>query len=120
MDAVALTAGENANFLLLVCAGKVKGRHISTRVDLPSAEFERIGSLRNFLVDGLLRFERARLVNISQLNGLANFDGTAVRLLLTDDHFEQGGLARAVRTHNTNNCARRNSSRKGVQNEAVV
>src|SRR5689334_8341897 len=120
MDAVALTAGENPNFLLLVWAGKVKGGNISTGVDLPSAEFERISSLRNFLVDGLLRVKRARLVYISQLNGLANFDGTAVRFLLTDDHLEQGRLASTVRTHNTDDRAGRNGGGKGIQDETVV
>src|SRR4029078_10050543 len=108
------------NFLLLVCPGKVKGGNISTCVDLPSAEFERIGSLGNFLVNGLLRVKRTRLVHISQLNALPNFDGTPVRLLMTDDHLEQGSLAGAVRTHNTDDRAGRNGGRKGIQDEAVV
>src|SRR5215218_7724871 len=42
MNAVAFTPGENANFLLLILTGKVKGGNISTRVDLTLAEFERI------------------------------------------------------------------------------
>ncbi len=57
MDAVAFTAGEDADFLLLVGACEVERGAVATRVDLAFAEFQeslrRLRSLRR-------RFSRGR------------------------------------------------------------
>ena len=120
VDAVAFSAREDADFLLLVGACEVERGAIAAGVDLALAEFKRIRALRDFFVDGFLRVEGAGLVNVCEFDGVANFDGAAVGFFLSRDHLEQGGLACAVRTHYPDDTAWGNGSRKPVENEAVV
>src|SRR5262245_27093307 len=105
MDAVAFAAGEDADFLLLICTRKIKSGNIATGVDLSFTKFERIRTARNFFVDSFLRVEGAGLVNVCQLHGLADLDGSAVRFLLPNDHLQQGSFPCAVRTHDPDNGA---------------
>src|SRR6185503_8174747 len=57
-----------------------------------------LGALGDLLEDGLAGLERvARLVDVRELDGVADRDVAGVGRLLPDDHAEERGLARAVR-----------------------
>ncbi len=60
------------------------------------------------------------LVDVGELDGLADADGAAVGFFLPGDHPQQGGLARAVGSHDPDDAARGNGGRKPVEDEAVV
>src|SRR5687767_8180627 len=120
MDAIAFAAGEDANFLLLVCTLKIKGGTIGAGIDLTLPKFKRICALRDFFVDSFLRVKRARLVGIGKLDRFTYLDGTAVGFFLADNHPNQSRFARAVRTDDPDDGTRGNGSKKGVEDEAVV
>ena len=88
MNAIALAAGEKADRLLLIGAGKVKSPHISAGIDLPAAEFDQFLSAGNFLPDGFFRIERTHLIHIAELNSIADRDRPGIGRFLSDNHFK--------------------------------
>ena len=54
VDAVAFTAGEDADLLLLVGAGEVEPRDVRPGVHLAAAHFDVVEAAGDFLVDGLV------------------------------------------------------------------
>src|SRR5450755_4872491 len=97
MHAVALAARELADLLLLVRALEVEGADVGSAVHLALAERDDVVAPGDFLPDILFAVERvARLIDIAELNALADLDRTRVGLLLAGDHAEQRCLAGAV------------------------
>src|SRR5215475_9805295 len=108
MHAIALAARERADLLLLVGALEVEGRAIGARVHLALAQEDDVVAAGDFLPDVLLAVERVtRLVDIAEVDGFADRDGTLVGLLLSGDHAEQRGLAGAVRANHPDDAAGR-------------
>src|SRR6266568_1603539 len=108
MHPVALAAGELADLLLLVRAAEIERRAIGARIDLALAEREQIlaaGDLLPYAVLGLQRV--ARLVDVAELDRLADADCSGVGLLLAGDHAEQRGLSGAVGADHPDDAARR-------------
>src|SRR3954468_6786642 len=107
MHAVALAARERTDLLLLVRALEVEIGAIGARIHLALAEQDEILAARDLLPYVLLAVERvAGLIDIAEMHGLADLDRALVRLLLPDDHAEQRGLARYVRTNHADDAAR--------------
>src|SRR6202162_5062298 len=81
MHAVALTARQRADLLLLVGALEVEGPAIGARIHLALAELELVEAAGNLLPNGCLAVEAvARLVDIAELDRLADLDRAAVGL----------------------------------------
>src|SRR5215471_2481246 len=98
MHTVPLTTGQGADLLLLIAALEPEPARVRARGDLPFAQRDFLFSARNFLPGALVRLERgAALVDIGDLHGFAEHQLARVRLLLPDDHAEEGRLAGAVR-----------------------
>ena len=62
MHAVALAAGELADFFLLIGPLEIEGRRIGARIDLALAEREKLIAAGNLFPDGLLGIERSRAI----------------------------------------------------------
>jgi hypothetical protein len=62
----------------------------------------------------------AALVDIGQLDRLADADGAAVGLLLAGDHAEQGGLAGAVGADDADDAAGRQAEGHVLEQQAVA
>src|SRR4051794_34740923 len=108
MDPVALAARELADLLLLVLALEVEGADIGAGADFVLAEMEDVRAARYLLPDIMIGVEMiARLVDIAEMDGGADSDLAAVRLLDARDQFEQGRLAGAVGTDHADDPARR-------------
>ena len=73
VHAVALAAGEGADFFLLVGAREVEAGDVRPRVDLAAAHFERVVAAGDFFVHGLVGDQRvAVLIDVAQLDGGAD------------------------------------------------
>src|SRR6185503_4866925 len=98
MDAVPLAAREIRDALLLVGALEVEPRDVLARIDLALAELDRVVAARDLLPDVVRRVEVGpRLVDVGELDGLADAEGPVVGLRLAGDHPKQRRLAGAVR-----------------------
>src|SRR6476660_8011534 len=121
MNAVALSARELANLLLLVRALEVEPADVSPRRNLAGPELDHVVAAGDFLEHRLLAVERiARLIDIAELHRVAHADGAVVGLVLAHDHAEQRGLAGAVRPDHPDNAAGRQLEGEIVDEEAVA
>src|SRR3954453_18157464 len=92
VHAVALTARELADRLLLVAASEVEPRRVLARVDLLLAEQDDVLAARDLLPHGALRIERrARLVDVAELHRVSDPELSGIGCLLAGDHAEEGG-----------------------------
>ena len=108
MDAVSFSSGDHGNLFLLISPGKIETGHIGAGIYLPLAELNSIISTGDDLPDGLVRIEDiAALIDVCQLYRFPDPEGARIRLLLTGDHAEEGGLSCAVRSDNPDDAARR-------------
>ena len=83
MQAVALAARELADLLLLVGAAEVERRGVLARVDPAVADLDLVGAAGDLLPDRVVVVERvARLVDVGELDGVADPQRAAVGLLL--------------------------------------
>src|ERR1700759_725041 len=106
MHAVALTARERADLLLLIGALEVERRAVTSGIDLALAEQDQFVTAGNLFPHGLVAVQRvARLVDITEMHGIADRDAARIRLFLPGDHAEQRGLAGAVRSDHTDDAA---------------
>src|SRR6478672_8008409 len=97
MHAVALAARERTDLLLLIRPLEVEIGAIGARIHLALAEQDEILAARDLLPHVLLAVERvARLIDIAEMHGFADFDRPVVRLFLPDDHAKKRRLAGAV------------------------
>src|SRR5215218_1452536 len=97
MDAVPLPARERPDRLLLVRAAEVEAGHVRPCRDLARARLDDLDAVRDLLEyrPGPVELV-ASLVDVRELDGLADVDRACVWLLLADEHPEQRRLARAV------------------------
>src|SRR5215472_5599992 len=118
MDPVALAAGELADLLLLVGALEVEAGDIGAARHLALAELDDIESVGDFFPDGLVRPKRvARLVDIAELDRIADAQGAAIDLLLAHDHAEEGRLAGTVGADDADDAAGRQAEIEIVDQE---
>jgi hypothetical protein len=75
VDAVALTARQEADLFLLIRALEVEGPGIDAAVHLHIAQMDHLGPARDFFPDVLVGVQRiARLVDIGQVHRVAQGD----------------------------------------------
>lgn len=60
------------------------------------------------------------MVNVTEVNGVADADGAGIRLFLPGDHAEEGGFAGAVGADDADDGALRNLKRQVVDQDAVT
>ena len=118
---VALPARELSHLLLLVAALEAEPGHVGAAVQLAPAHDQAIRSPGDLLEDRRLRRQRlARLVDVGQLDRRPDGQDARVRLLLADDHPEEGGLAGAVGPDDADDAAGREVERQPVDQQAVA
>ena len=121
MHAVALAARQGADLLLLVAALEVEGAGVGARIDLALAEIEHVVAAGDFLPHRLVGVERiAALVDIAEMDAVADADGAAIRLLLAGQHAKQRRLAGAVRADHPDNAAGRQGEVQVLDQQPVV
>src|SRR5690606_4720865 len=121
VQAIALAARKVLDELLLVVALEVEAPAVGARRHLALAEQDGVVPAGYLLPHGLVARERlARLVDVGDLYGRADAQLPAVRLLLADDHAEQGGLAGAVRPDHADDAARRQTEIEAFEQHAVA
>ena len=97
MDAVAFSAGQFADLLLLVGSAEIESRDVGPRVDLPAAHLQRFQAAGDLLEHAAFRFQRvAVLIDVAQFDGRPDPQLAGVGLLLADEHAEQRRLAGPV------------------------
>src|SRR5918993_2448397 len=97
VEAVPLTTGQDAGRLLLVRSLEPERGDVRARRHLDVADLDVVEPVGDDVPQGLLRvYAAAVLLDVGELDGLADLDLAVVRLLLADQHLEQRGLAGAV------------------------
>src|SRR3954462_928140 len=97
IEPVAFAAGQHARRILLVGALEPERGDVGPRRDLVLADLDVIQLVGHDLPHRLLGVDAATaLVDVAELDGLADFDGAAVGLFEADDGLEQRGLADTV------------------------
>ena len=90
VQTAALTAGQHADFLLLVATIEVEAAAIRTAWHLEFAHGHDVEATGHIFPNGFFVGQVvAVLVDKGHLHGLANFDRAAVRLLFASNQFEQ-------------------------------
>ena len=121
LQAVALAARELADLLLLLGALEVEAGDVGAAVDRAVAERDLVPAARDLLPDGLRRVERvARLVDVGELDGLAEPQRARVGLLGAGDHPHQRRLAGAVGADHADDPAARELEAEIVDQHAVA
>src|SRR3990170_2580982 len=121
MNAVALSARELADLLLLIRPLEVEPADIGAGRHLAGAKLDHVAAAGDLLEHRLLAVERiARLIDIAELHRVADADTAVVRRLLADDHAEERGLAGAVRADHADDAAWRQLEGEIVDEEAVA
>ena len=121
VEPVALAAGEHLGRLLLVRALEAERGDVGPRRHLDLADHQVVQAVGDDLPDRLVAVEaRPVLVDVRQLDRLADPDRAAVRLLQPDDGLEQRGLADAVRADDADDAVARQRERQVVDQHPVV
>src|SRR5215469_2861956 len=120
IDPVPLAARQDASRLLLVTALEAERCHIGTARDLRLSRCDVALAVGNHFPDVLVRVDpAARLIHVSDLNGVADLDLAGVRLLLAHDHLEEGGFADTVRADDSDDAALRQAEAEVLDQLAV-
>ena len=83
MNAVAFAAGKLSDSFLLIRARKVKTRNVCAGIHFTLAEQNQIQTVGNFVKDGFSVIQRiARLVNVAEFDGFADFKIARIRFFL--------------------------------------
>ena len=121
VHAIALSAGQIADALLLVAALEVEPGHVLPRVHLALAEDDVVVAAADLLPDGVRRSEiGARLVDVGELHGVADAQHPTVRALLAGDHPEERRLAGAVRADHADDAGGRQRERQVLDEQPVA
>src|SRR5262245_11380490 len=121
MDAVALAAGQGPDLFLLVGTLEVERSTIGARIHFLLAEKDHVVAVGNLFPDRLLAVERVpRLVYIAEMNRLTDLYGSFVGFFLSDDHAEQGRLARPIRANYADDAARRQFESQVIDQKIVT
>ena len=100
---------------------KLKPGRVLARVDHPLAHLQLVEAVGDLLPDGLRRIQRiAGLVDVGELDRVAELELAAVRGLLAGDHPEQGRLARAVGADHPDDARARQLEREGLDQQPIA
>src|SRR5262245_7179298 len=121
VHAVALTAAELTDLLLLIGAGEVERGDVGARLHLAAAEHDGFFAAADLFPHRFFRVERlTTLIDVRELDGFADDELAVVSLFLADDHAEESRLAGAVRTDDAHDAARRQEKREIVDEQALL
>ncbi len=121
MDAVAFAARELADLLLLIGALEVELGDKGAARHLALAELDFVLASGNFLPDGSCRARAvARLIDIAELDRIADDESARIGLFLAGDHAEQRRFAGAVGADDADDAAGRQVEGKIVDQEPVA
>src|SRR5690606_31239231 len=120
VQAIAFTTGQLAHRLLLVGTLEVEAAQVRPTVDLAVAYHDLLNAAADLFPRSLACVQRAALVHVGQLHGLAYPEGTLVRLLRADDHPEQRGLSRTVGADDTYYATTRKREGKVLEKQLVA
>src|SRR6266567_483515 len=121
MHPVALAARQLPDLFLLVGAAEVEERAIGPAGDLAAAEIDLVlpaGDLPPHAVAGDQRF--ARLVDIAELDGVADPKSAAIGLFLPGDHAEERRLAGTVRPDDPDDAAGRQPEAQFLDQQIIA
>src|SRR5690606_35521244 len=94
---------------------------VGAAVDLAHAELDDVAAAGDLLPHGAVGVEQvAALVDVAELDGVADADGAGIGRLLAGDHPEQGGLADAVGADHADDAAGRQPEREVVDKQPVA
>ena len=121
VDAVPLAAGQVPDELLLIGAAEVEARDVGARRDLAVADPDRFDAVGDLGEDRQVRPQLvAALVDVAELDGLADLHRPAVGRLLADDHPEQRRLAGTVRADDPDDPGARQRERQVLDQQPVA
>src|SRR5581483_9751751 len=121
VDAVPLAARQVADSLLLIAPLEVEPRDVLPRVHLALAELDRVVVAGDLLPDRVRRIEvAARLVDVGELDRVADPERPVVGLLLARDHAEQRRLAGAVRADDADDAGGRQREGEVVDEQPLA
>src|SRR4051794_29096582 len=121
VEAVALATGEDAGRLLLVRPLEAERRHVGARRDLGLADLAVVRAVRDDLPQRLLGVDSgAALVEVGDVDRLADLQVSAVERLQPDDRLEQGRLADAVRADDADDAVAGKREGEAVDELAVA
>ena len=107
--------------LLLVRAAEVEARHVGAGGQLAVADLDDLGALGDLLEHGLVGLQLvAALVDVAQLDGVADRDRAGVGRLLADEHPEQRRLAGAVGADDPDDAGARQRERQVLDEQPVA
>ena len=107
VQAVALTTGEDAAFLFLVCAREVEAREVGAGIDVATAHAHEFVALRHDFVDALVGIDvLVLLVDVAEFDGFAEFKRSVVGRVESHDEAEQRGLTGTVGTDHADDAVR--------------
>src|SRR5450756_2487126 len=121
VEPVPLAAGEDPGRLLLVRALEAEGRDVRPRGHLDVADLDVVETVGDDLPERLLRVDAgARLVDVRDLDRLADLELARVQRLEPDDRLEQGRLADAVRADDADDAVARQDEREVLDEGSLV
>src|SRR5829696_4080117 len=121
VEAVPLPTGQDTGRLLLVRSLEPERGDVRARRHLDVADLDVVEPVGDDVPQGLLRVDAtAVLLDVGELDGLADLDLAVVRLLLADQHLEQRGLAGAVGADDADDAVARQRERQVVDQDAVT
>ena len=121
MQPAAFTAGQRADFFLLILALEIKTAEIGARRHFEFADVDDVEPAGNRLPRGLLVGQGlARLVDHRQFHRRADDDLAGIRGFLAENHAEDGRFTRTVRTDDADDGAWRNRKRQLVDQQPVA
>ena len=121
MDAVAFAAGEEADFLLLFAAFEVEAGAVGAAVHFAVADGEGFLVAADFFPDGGIGVEVvAELVDVGDVDRVAEFEGAVGGGFLSGDDFEEGGFAGSVAADDADDAAGGEGEVYVVKEEALV
>src|SRR5690606_31018618 len=121
VEPVALTAREDARRLLLVRALEAERRDVRPRGHLDVADLDVVETVGDDLPQGLLRVDPAAgLVDVGDLDRLADLELPAVERLEADDRLEERGLADAVGPDDADDAVAREREAQPVDEDTVA
>src|SRR5690606_15792837 len=121
VETVALTAREHAGLLLLVGPLEAELRHVGAARDLGLADRDDVEPVGDALPQRLVGVDvGARLVDVADLDRLADLQLAAVERLEAHDRLEERGLSHTVRADDADDAVRRERERQAVDEHAVA
>src|SRR5690606_14303685 len=121
VEAVALSTGEDTGLLLLVRPLEAELRHVCARGNLGLADRDDVEAVGHDFPQRLVRIDaRTGLVDVADLDGLADFQISAVERLETDDRLEQRRLSDAIGADDADDAVRREAEAQPIDQHPVA